>query len=149
MAADFDLNGPWNGWFDYTGRDERVVFTAWFTAGDGTVEGTSLEPNTFVATASEELEAEFSGEQAGMALELVKRYCPGQGAHAYPIAYAGEIGGDGNVISGTWHFTGGMLGAGRFRLERLAGGPKAVRRRRARLEQPVGLEGVSAPGKPR
>jgi len=84
-----------------------------------------------------------------MAVELVKRYCPGQGAHAYPIAYAGEIGGDGSVISGTWHFPGGMLGAGRFRLERLAGGLKAVRRRRARLEQPVGPEGVSAPGKPR
>ncbi len=149
MTGETNLSGLWTGWYGYAGDDDRVAFTAWIDDRGGLIEGSTLEPNTFSAAHLEELEAELSGLREAGAVDLIKRYRPGQGAHGLTIAYFGQIEGDGCVLAGGWSFVEADLGEGDFRLERQWQRPARASEKAAAIAQPVSGAGVSEAGEAR
>jgi len=98
----FDLSGKWDGVFAYPdvpGAGPVTPFLAQITEQGGQISGTIIEPNDFrPGTAHASLE----GVRAGTSVDFLKTYHAAGEEYDEPVAYAGQLSDDGNVITGHW-----------------------------------------------
>ena len=96
-----NLSGLWMGSFSYPAEaGPTTPFLARIEDHDGSLSGTTIEPNT-IGPSSEELEAVLSGSRHGNSVDFTKLY-DGASDAAHPVDYVGRLSGDGNTISGVW-----------------------------------------------
>jgi len=97
-----DLSGKWDGVFAYPdvpGAGPVTPFLAEITEQGGRIRGTIIEPNEFrPGTAHAVLE----GVRAGTSVDFLKTYLAAGEEYEEPVAYAGQLSDDGNVITGHW-----------------------------------------------
>ncbi|MCL9982710.1 MAG: hypothetical protein NBV60_06095 [Erythrobacter sp.] len=97
-----DLSGTWDGVFAYPDVPDAgpvTPFLAEITEQGGRISGTIIEPNEFrPATAHASLE----GVHAGTSVDFLKTYHMAGEEYDEPVAYAGQVSDDGNVITGHW-----------------------------------------------
>lgn len=123
-----DMNGIWSGRYEYSGRGEAVKFTAWIDDSSGALSGTMLEPNTFVASHAEDLQAIIDGSRLTLEIEFTKTYEASSGAHDIPIVYSGTVDKAFTLLRGTWAFPDGpMFGRGIFEMSRTSVGIERAR----------------------
>ena len=118
MADMYNLNGVWGGRYWYTHMEDAAVpFSAWLSVIDGELSGTTLEPNTFVEAAAEELDALLRGHIAGDEIVFLKTYTD---VDQEPIFYEGRITENGQRITGRWFFRRPDDWSGPFEMTRTA-----------------------------
>lgn len=118
MDKTYDLNGVWGGRYWYAHADtEAVPFSAWLSIIDGELSGTTLEPNTFVPSDAEELDALLRGHVAGDEIVFVKTYPQ---VEQDGVFYEGVIMDQGQRITGRWFFRGPDDWSGHFEMTRTA-----------------------------
>ena len=89
------------GSFSYpSGGGPTTPFLARLEDHDGSLSGTTIEPNT-IGPSSDQLEAVLSGSRQGSAIEFTKMY-DGESDAAHAVDYVGRLSGDGNSITGVW-----------------------------------------------
>ena len=131
FSGDCDLTGVWSGEYWYGGAGFPTPFTAHFVDADGSLTGTTLEPNTFADPGLTELSATLRGARGDLSVRFIKLYDPAPGAHRSPIHYAGTIDANFTMIDGEWSFGGGGAHSGRFVLVRVSRGAQAIARETA------------------
>ena len=104
MTEHQDMNGIWSGRYEYSGYGEAVKFTAWIDDQEGALSGTILEPNTFVLSHAEDLQADINGSRMALEVEFTKTYETGSGAHQRPITYSGTVDKAFTLLRGSWVF---------------------------------------------
>ncbi len=128
MTDHRDMNGIWSGRYDYVGGSEVVKFTAWLDDSGGTLSGTILEPNTFVASHDEDLAADIEGARLALDISFTKTYQPGSGAHDMALIYSGTVDKAFTLLRGTWVFLEGPLfNKGSFEMSRTSVGIERAR----------------------
>ena len=96
-----NLSGLWMGSFSYpSGAGPTTPFLARLEDHDGSLSGTTIEPNT-IGPSSDQLEAVLSGSRQGSAIDFTKMY-DGESDAAHAVDYVGRLSGDGNSITGVW-----------------------------------------------
>ena len=96
-----NLSGLWMGSFSYPGgAGPTTPFLARLEDHDGSLSGTTIEPNT-IGPSSQELNAVLSGSRQGSAVDFTKMY-DGESDAAHAVDYVGRLSGDGNSITGVW-----------------------------------------------
>jgi hypothetical protein len=96
-----NLSGLWLGSFSYPGGlGPTTPFLASIEDHDGSLHGTTIEPNT-IGPSSDRLEALISGSREGGAVDFTKMY-DGESDAAHAVDYVGRLSADGNTISGVW-----------------------------------------------
>jgi hypothetical protein len=118
-----DLTGLWSGEYWYGGAGQPTPFTAHFVDADGSLTGTTLEPNTFADLGLAELSAMLRGSRGDLSVRFVKLYDPAPGVHQSPIAYSGTVDPNFTMIDGEWRIAG--MHPGRFVLVRVSRGAEA------------------------
>ena len=97
-----DLSGKWDGVFAYPDVPDAAPvtpFLAEITEQGGRIRGTIIEPNEFrPGTAHAVLE----GVRAGTSVDFLKTYHGAGEEYEEPVAYAGQLSDDCNVITGHW-----------------------------------------------
>jgi len=100
--ATMNLSGKWDGIYAYPAVPEAgpaTPFLAEIADHGGHISGTIIEPNEF---RRETAHASLEGVRAGRSVEFLKTYQAAGEAYDEPVAYAGSLSADGNVISGHW-----------------------------------------------
>ena len=120
FSRDSDLTGLWSGEYWYGGAGIPTPFTAHFVEAEGSLTGTTLEPNTFADPGLVELSASLRGSRSDLSLRFVKLYDQAPGVHQRPIHYIGAIDPNFTMIDGEWSFGGGFSHSGRFVLMRIS-----------------------------
>ncbi|MDP9416036.1 MAG: hypothetical protein M3Q08_18500 [Pseudomonadota bacterium] len=101
MSGPDNLSGLWLGSFSYPeGSGPVTPFLASLEDEDGSLRGTTIEPNT-MGRSSDQLEALLSGSRAGDAVDFTKMY-DGESDAAHAVDYVGRLSSDGNSIAGVW-----------------------------------------------
>jgi hypothetical protein len=96
-----NLSGLWMGSFSYPGGlGPTTPFLAKLEDSDGSLSGSTIEPNT-IGASSDQLEAVLSGSRQGSAVDFTKAY-DGASDAAHAVDYVGRLSGDGNTITGVW-----------------------------------------------
>ena len=97
-----DLSGKWDGVFAYPdvpGAGPVTPFLAEITEQGGRISGTIIEPNEFrPGTAHASLE----GVRDGTSVDFLKTYHAAGEEYEEPVAYAGQLSADGNLVTGHW-----------------------------------------------
>jgi hypothetical protein len=97
-----DLTGKWDGVYAYPDVPDAgpvTPFLAEITEQGGQIHGTIIEPHEFRhGTAYASLE----GVRAGISVDFLKIYLAAGEEYEEPVAYAGQLSDDGNVITGHW-----------------------------------------------
>jgi ribosome-associated toxin RatA of RatAB toxin-antitoxin module len=89
-----------------------------------------LEPNTFVDSHNEDLQADIDGSRLALEVEFTKTYQAGTGAHHIPIIYSGTVDKAFTLLRGTWAFPDGpMFDKGIFEMSRASVGIESARLR--------------------
>ena len=122
FSSSSDLTGLWSGEYWYGGAGQPTPFTAHFVDTDGSLTGTTLEPNTFADPGLGELSATLRGARGDQSVRFVKLYDPAPGVHRSPIHYAGSVDAEFTMIDGGWSIAGAEGGSGRFVLVRVSRG---------------------------
>jgi hypothetical protein len=150
------LTGFWTRAYWYSGLVPVSLaggapFNAYLEEEAGALTGTTLERNTFanLSEAGGELEATLTGHRTGFEVSFTKRYVPASGVHQTPIRYAGTVDAALSRIEGEWRFDDPAYPRGAFRLERLTGGLRAVKRELVAVGQGVAERRPSGRGRPR
>ncbi len=101
MSKSINLSGLWMGSFAYPGgTGPTTPFLASLVDNDGSLTGTTIEPNT-IGRSSGQLEAVLSGSRSGSAVDFTKMY-DGESDAAHAVDYVGRLSPDGNSITGVW-----------------------------------------------
>jgi len=102
VGAPADLSGKWDGVYAYPavpGAGPTMPFLAEIVDTGGRITGTIIEPHEFRGgTAHSSLE----GVHAGSTVDFLKTYHAAGEEYDEPVAYAGTLSADGNVITGHW-----------------------------------------------
>lgn len=118
------LSGYWTGWYSYDTRTQNltVPFSASLDISmDGSLSGTTLEPNTFAPHANTELSAQITGEASSDHVRFTKVYDFQNGVHRTPILYAGAVMDEATRIIGEWELSqNGLRAVGMFELVRVS-----------------------------
>jgi hypothetical protein len=89
------------GSFGYPGgQGPTTPFLASLTDEEGSLRGTTIEPNT-IGRSSDQLEAVLSGSRSGTSVDFTKMY-DGESDAAHAVDYVGRLSPDGNSITGVW-----------------------------------------------
>lgn len=101
MSDRLNLSGLWMGSFGYPGgQGPTTPFLASLTDEEGSLRGTTIEPNT-IGRSSDQLEAVLSGSRSGTSVDFTKMY-DGESDAAHAVDYVGRLSPDGNSITGVW-----------------------------------------------
>lgn len=101
-----NLSGKWDGTYAYpavAGAGIATPFLAEILDIGGRISGTIIEPNEF---RRETAHASLEGVHAGRSVDFFKTYHAAGEEYDEPVAYAGSLRDDGNVISGHWMMSG-------------------------------------------
>ncbi|MEP7211361.1 MAG: hypothetical protein ABI740_11030 [Alphaproteobacteria bacterium] len=123
FSRDSDLTGLWSGEYWYGGAGQPTPFTAHFVDADGSLTGTTLEPNSFADPSLGELSATLRGSRGDLSVRFVKLYDPAPGVHQSPITYSGTVDANFTMIDGEWSIAG--VHSGHFVLVRVSRGAQA------------------------
>jgi hypothetical protein len=126
FSRDSDLTGLWSGEYWYAGQGKPTPFSAHIVDTAGSIEGTTLEPNTFAHPGLIELSASLTGTRGELSVRFVKLYHPAPGVHHFPIYYSGTVDPAFTIIDGDWTFNTAGEPTGRFVLVRVSRGAKAA-----------------------
>lgn len=97
-----DLSGKWDGVFAYPDVPHAgpvTPFLAEIIEKGGRITGTIIEPNEFRPCSAH---ASLEGVRAGSSVDFLKTYLAAGEEYEEPVAYAGQLSDDGNVITGHW-----------------------------------------------
>jgi hypothetical protein len=101
-AEAVDLSGKWDGTYTYlaaAAAGPRTPFLADIADISGRISGTIIEPNAF---RPETARATLEGARSGSRVDFLKIYHGAGEEYDEPIAYAGILSDDGNIITGGW-----------------------------------------------
>lgn len=102
MNGGADLSGKWDGVYAYPPVAEAgpvTPFLAEIADSGGRISGTIIEPNEF---RPETAHATLEGARSGNRVDFLKIYHGAGEEYDEPVAYAGSLSDDGNVITGRW-----------------------------------------------
>ena len=108
-ADDLNLSGRWKGIFNYPYRYPPTHFDAEIREHQGAFDGETHERGTALRDVAKELSAFISGVRQGRSVSFVKSYDAMSKARS-AVRYDGQLSGDGNEITGTWHIPGNWSG---------------------------------------
>lgn len=97
-----DISGKWDGVFAYPDVPDAgpvTPFVAEIVERDGRISGTILEPHEFRSGTAH---ASLEGVRAGRTVDFLKTYHAAGAEYEEPVAYAGSLSADGNIITGHW-----------------------------------------------
>jgi hypothetical protein len=114
MAEPASLTGVWQGLYSYD-DGEAVSFVAVLLHSGPRLSGSVHEPDGFGHSSCGLLYANIDGQCLGSRVSFIKTY-DGNSGILDPIAYDGELSGDGCEISGGWLIPGDI--SGRFLMTR-------------------------------
>ncbi|MDZ4760693.1 MAG: hypothetical protein SGJ21_06435 [Alphaproteobacteria bacterium] len=125
FSREGNLTGLWSGEYWYGGVSFPTPFSAHFIDADGSLTGTTLEPQVFGDHGRVELSASLTGWRGDLSVRFTKLYDPAPDTHAHPIFYSGTVDAKFTLIDGDWNFGRADPAAGRFVLVRVSRGAKA------------------------
>lgn len=101
-----DLSGKWDRVYAYPDvpyAGPVTPFLAEITEQGGRISGTIIEPNEFRPSTAH---ATIAGVRAGTSVDFIKTYHGAGEEYEEPVAYAGRLSDDGNLITGHWMMSG-------------------------------------------
>jgi hypothetical protein len=105
-GADLDLSGLWTGAFSYSGSMTTVAFDTSLEAAQGALGGV-VQELTHVRRPPRRVTASLQGRRDARFVSWIKSYDePQLPGYEEPVAYEGELSGDGVEIRGVWRLPG-------------------------------------------